>query len=601
MSAASASEAVHKRLIFLLCTEDNSDMMAAINTSDCGGRFSRQELFEVLLSNKNEKKCILYDFIISELGIDNNYSEDFFSKLKAKVESYYNNFNTRLKKCHRMKERFETKYGDWLSKEFEIPCYQISCPQDESNTSSSISVSSFGRPRKLFSESSIKSKRRKTEQLRKSGSTDELVFVTQVSLKSSGKTDAAKLIESAMSTPTRATKILTSYKKTSPESVKKYTSNEALALIIDTKLSKHQYSILRLGAKCRNADLYPTYNSVREAKLQCYPDKDCITITEVRAEISLQGLLDHTVKRIVRSIEMIPSHFFEQNNLTLFSKWGCDGSSGHNGFKQKLADGDSFTDSEIFLLSFVPLLLYSEKDDKTNILYWENPRPSSTKYCRPINIKLKHETSDLIKEEIDCINNQINNIQSTIVDFNNIAVEIKHELKMTMVDGKVCNTVVENKSAQVCYICGASPKHMNDIDSVQQRTVDHKSFSFGLSILHAWIRFLECLLHVAYRLDFKKWQARGKDNEIMKLRKESIQKSFRAKMGLIIDRPKPGGSGTSNDGNTARRFFANPELAATITGVDVDVSILMTMHLKLQSSLYRNTPDFTFLRVSTKC
>lgn len=60
--------------------------------------------------------------------------------MKAKVESYYNNFNTRWKKCHRMKERLETKYGDWLSKEFEIPCYKISCPQDESNTRSSISV-----------------------------------------------------------------------------------------------------------------------------------------------------------------------------------------------------------------------------------------------------------------------------------------------------------------------------------------------------------------------------------------------------------------------------------------------------------------------------
>lgn len=77
----------------------------------------------------------------------------------------------------------------------------------------------------------------------------------------------------------------------------------------------------------------------------------------------------------------------------------------------------------------------------------------------------------------------------------------------------------------------------------------------------------------AYRLDFKEWQARGKDNETMKIRKMEMQKRFRTEMGLIVDtdRPKPGGSGTSNDGNTARRFFANIELAASITGVDAEI------------------------------
>ncbi|KAG8223107.1 hypothetical protein J437_LFUL002055 [Ladona fulva] len=47
-------------------------------------------------------------------------------------------------------------------------------------------------------------------------------------------------------------------------------------------------------------------------------------------------------------------------------------------------------------------------------------------------------------------------------------------------------------------------------------------------------------------------------------RKELIQKSFRQKMGLIVDVPKPG-YGTSNDGNTARRFFADPKLSLEVT------------------------------------
>jgi len=41
-------------------------------------------------------------------------------------------------------------------------------------------------------------------------------------------------------------------------------------------------------------------------------------------------------------------------------------------------------------------------------------------------------------------------------------------------------------------------------------------------------------------------------------------------MALIVDQPKVE-SGNSNDGNTARRFFYNPELASSITGIDINL------------------------------
>lgn len=59
---------------------------------------------------------------------------------------------------------------------------------------------------------------------------------------------------------------------------------------------------------------------------------------------------------------------------------------------------------------------------------------------------------------------------------------------------------------------------------------------------------------------------------MLKVRKEEIQKQFRLKMGLIIDQPSTQrGSGTSNDGNTARRFFADPEMSSSITGLKKEV------------------------------
>ena len=47
--------------------------------------------------------------------------------------------------------------------------------------------------------------------------------------------------------------------------------------------------------------------------------------------------------------------------------------------------------------------------------------------------------------------------------------------------------------------------------------------------------------------------------------KKQIQDEFLKQLALRIDFPKPG-FGSSNDGNTARRFFDNYEKSAEITG-----------------------------------
>lgn len=47
--------------------------------------------------------------------------------------------------------------------------------------------------------------------------------------------------------------------------------------------------------------------------------------------------------------------------------------------------------------------------------------------------------------------------------------------------------------------------------------------------------------------------------------KKIIQQDFKKKSGLMVDFPKPG-FGNTNDGNTARRFFNDPQQTADITG-----------------------------------
>lgn len=62
---------------------------------------------------------------------------------------------------------------------------------------------------------------------------------------------------------------------------------------------------------------------------------------------------------------------------------------------------------------------------------------------------------------------------------------------------------------------------------------------------------------------------RGKGDKAKLIERiKTILGRFRCETGLIVDQPKQG-TGSTNDGNTARRFFRNPELLSNITNIDV--------------------------------
>lgn len=74
-------------------------------------------------------------------------------------------------------------------------------------------------------------------------------------------------------------------------------------------------------------------------------------------------------------------------------------------------------------------------------------------------------------------------------------------------------------------------------------------------------------------------------------RKRKIQNDFREKIGLLVDIPKSGGSGTTNDGNTARRFFKDPSLSASITGIDEKLIKRCCVVLRTLSTGYAVNPE----------
>ena len=69
----------------------------------------------------------------------------------------------------------------------------------------------------------------------------------------------------------------------------------------------------------------------------------------------------------------------------------------------------------------------------------------------------------------------------------------------TMVDGKVASILENVSSQQVCRLCLASPKMMNDIDKMSKSFVKKEALIYGIHPMHCRIRGLKWMWHVAIR------------------------------------------------------------------------------------------------------
>ncbi|XP_065678280.1 uncharacterized protein LOC136093223 [Hydra vulgaris] len=293
------------------------------------------------------------------------------------------------------------------------------------------------------------------------------------------------------------------------------------------------------------------------AKDRCYPKNICVT--------------DYTATSISTG-----SHY---NKTFGDTDWcsGFDGSSGHSIYKQTCNDNECTRNlkskESLFITCFVPLELSSIVNDK-KIILWRNSQLSSTLYCQPLRFKFVEETADLLRSEELTLKNKIKQLTKTsYILLNGKPIDVDNKIEITMIDRKAHTALSDvTDSSQCCSLCGVSPKEMNDIDKVLLKLHTQNELQYGISTLHAWIRTFECLIHIAYKLPVKKWSARlPADKQQIEMQKKKIQLAFQEKIGLIVDRPKAGGSGTSNDGNTSRRAFQNEQLFSEITGLNFEL------------------------------
>lgn len=83
-----------------------------------------------------------------------------------------------------------------------------------------------------------------------------------------------------------------------------------------------------------------------------------------------------------------------------------------------------------------------------------------------------------------------------------------------MIDGKVVSVITNATSTSSCYICGANPSSMNKLEMLKSKFQPNMdTYQFGLSPLHARIKFMEFILNLAYRLDLPSTERRSKGTE----------------------------------------------------------------------------------------
>lgn len=525
---------------------------------------SYSELYKIIRDNNFVEYGEVKNYIV------NNYNVEILDG--EPIRRYFKVFKDKWKISQRNATRFEEKQGSWLNltmklKTKDVPStceHTISkCEQQQPTTSTSISR---GRPTKSLEECSDISKRRKLRDHNEDLSTS-LVNQSLCQRYKCEKLHQKALIVEAVdkASPKRVKRIKDSI-STPQDQPRKFTPEEALSLFLDLGLSKEKYIVLRNELKKRKHDALPSYNKIIAAKKECLPVME--EVTNISVSVSLQKLLDSTAGRILHLKTEHEIEAMSDTSVVLESKWGCDGSSGQSEYKQRINEDNCeiVTDANMFITSMVPLRL---KCRETDNLVWKNPRPSSAHFCRPIKFQYLKETKELIKSEVEAIKSQINSLVPTKCLVHGKEIEVIHKLYLTMVDGKVTQYLTDTKSSSACIICQKNPK---DFRNTEEEPNIVENYQYGLSPLHARIRFMEFILHLSYDLSFTNEGIRNNPENKQKRQEEKsrIQREFRSRLGLIIDTPKQG-FGNTNDGNTARRFFEYPDITSEITRVDLHI------------------------------
>lgn len=513
--------------------------------------FAREDLVDIWSSN-NRSEDALIKHILEKIN-KKNLKEAQIRLITIQVKDFIKYIKKHMPSCNRSMNQFKKRHSKWIAGNEVI---EINEPY--------VSPDKIGRPSLSYENAGSRLKRKIASELalESEHSTPLLIHAATVSAKKSKDSAMAFVLQKAGGSDN----ISEVKKKLTAVSPTPISADSALAFLIENGLTKQQYINIKKLSKEHGCDIYPSYSKIVESKLKCRPNG--ILCSETKVQVSLQNVLDHTAYRILTMQEDVFESFADVTHCKLIFSYGFDGSTGHSLYKQRFElDDSSALDNSLFVTTIIPLKLI----DELQRVIWVNKTPQSVRFCRPLKIEFVKESTALILKERENLDNQTQNLQDYVYRFKTQEISVQYNGHLTLIDGKILNILTGTNSCQSCPICGAKPTQLLNTKDFNSKVFNVKpdSLQYGLSPLHAWIRFFDFVLRLSYRLELKKWHVKGDDDKAqLESRKQMIQKKCWEEMSLNVDKPKPNGSGNSNDGNTARRAFSNSILLSSILGIE---------------------------------
>ena len=534
-------------------------------------------LFYIFLANLfDSKKCVEAGLqkVLADLNRD-DFTSAAIAAEKARVSGLFYRMKSKWAEIKRNKEKFEEKHKVWLDTEFILP------------PAFHLPSSKAGRPKLDFSEKGERAKRQETQQLREENSTEKLLHSTLSSLKASKEQwhhDVHFILKQCLDDHSMAGKyrkmsgIVTPLEKVPSRTLslpQPLSSTDSMVYFYETSHTVDTYTTTRLTMKQQNADVLVPYSKILSEKKHNRPDN--ISYSEYEASVPLADLFHHTNKRIFEASECYKVFQDVPNDKPVVIetdyKCGWDSATGQSIYKQKFEteEGEQkFVAESLLSTCIVPL-----RFRYNGLTIWENPVPQGANFCRPVKLAFEKETNEAAASIKANLQSQIDQLGNQLIPINNHLIECKLNFHLTMLDGKAKNGATDHASTQSCFICQAKPNDFNNLTNFTSGkfSEDLDCLKHGISPLHQWIRCLDAILHLGYKLGTGRWRmnkALG-DESVIQTKKRQIQKELKEKLGLVVDMPKPGGAGNTNDGNTARRLFQNYAVFAQATGVSEDL------------------------------
>ena len=287
-----------------------------------------------------------YDFhvkkhLIKEFKLEQKSSEeasllnDEVSKFVSKIKGFYTN----KKIGNRDIEYLKQKKANWLSLHIKNPKQKESQKQVPKKKRKK----KPGRKKKLFSENAKTQQNVKASKTKGDKCLEELIHAAILKADKDGQSDVTWVLRQLVNNPDEgASKFRQAMKRFNMPDVVVFTPEEALALIIELRLSKNSYTKLRIKAKNKHAHLYPSYDpAVTDYMKKCKPKNIDLTKSD-EVKQPMQSALDHQLLNILELPSVVKKHAdlikqCEQSGLDyelkMFFKYGADGTSNQSQYQ----------------------------------------------------------------------------------------------------------------------------------------------------------------------------------------------------------------------------------------------------------------------------